>query len=789
MPTYEVTSPDGKKYRVTAPEGATEDDAIDHVRQSAGAEPKPREAAKQFGYGTAEAIAGVPNLAYQGIEAGLEKVTGKSVPELTGGLIKSRLSESPLYQEIHTPAETEEGRYARAIGQGAGSLLPFSLGAKALGAGISQVAPRVGAFVSGAGAQPFSRVNLGAASLGSASAQFAEEAGYGGWGQLGAGLAGGLAVPLGAAVGRRALGAATRGAFTPGEAGALDLRDPIGPPRPGQLEAGLSPAAPQGPPRQSWMPVEGSYESQVGSRTWQILSDAATKAGRTPEEIQATLDQARQSGLYHGNIDQPRGRSFVDPLIAIADVDSAFAKTLGQALRQDPQAATEIRAMLRARKTGDKSTLPGEVAAVERAGIPTAEVMDPDRYAKGAPPLGIKGRMIEMTRRLMRIADDDWHGFGNNADETRTMITEGQRAAAKADYDATRAAAEGLDLGANKGVAGWLQKYTAMATDPNRAKDITAIYKDALGQYAPSGRVAPSFNYIQEAKEAVDRQINQLLKSPDRQAAALAPKLIEMQKEFLKALDSITDKGFGAKFAKARAKFAGDEALKRDLDLGADIYRARNGKSKADFDAIESQYADKVEARKARNRVKLGYQSEFAHDVMNQPRGADPTRLLGSEQKKMEMSGMVTRSKKKDDVFRDRPQRGGRFMTGQEKQLDTERIAAGGSQTAERTMEDAQFDVLHRISDAARGKGATDAAIRGAEYMLNKMFGLPSDVAVNVGRKLLSTNPHEQRYAINQMRMRMGRSKMERFLGLMEGSQTTPGVAGGVAPTVIPGLQ
>src|ERR1051325_6098085 len=32
MPTFEVTSPDGKRYRVTAPEGATKQDALDRVR-------------------------------------------------------------------------------------------------------------------------------------------------------------------------------------------------------------------------------------------------------------------------------------------------------------------------------------------------------------------------------------------------------------------------------------------------------------------------------------------------------------------------------------------------------------------------------------------------------------------------------------------------------------------------------------------------------------------------------------------------------------------------------------
>lgn len=39
MPTFEITAPDGAKYRVTAPEGATEQDALAHVQQSLAQQP------------------------------------------------------------------------------------------------------------------------------------------------------------------------------------------------------------------------------------------------------------------------------------------------------------------------------------------------------------------------------------------------------------------------------------------------------------------------------------------------------------------------------------------------------------------------------------------------------------------------------------------------------------------------------------------------------------------------------------------------------------------------------
>ena len=60
MPTYEVQSPDGTKYRVNAPEGATEQDAIAYVQQNFKAEPVKQSPALKVGRdGFADALASV----------------------------------------------------------------------------------------------------------------------------------------------------------------------------------------------------------------------------------------------------------------------------------------------------------------------------------------------------------------------------------------------------------------------------------------------------------------------------------------------------------------------------------------------------------------------------------------------------------------------------------------------------------------------------------------------------------------------------------------------------------
>ena len=58
MPIFEVTNPQGKKYRVNAPEGATQDDAINYVASQQAQEPYQPDytlgeiASKGFGRGT-----------------------------------------------------------------------------------------------------------------------------------------------------------------------------------------------------------------------------------------------------------------------------------------------------------------------------------------------------------------------------------------------------------------------------------------------------------------------------------------------------------------------------------------------------------------------------------------------------------------------------------------------------------------------------------------------------------------------------------------------------------------
>lgn len=86
MPTYDITSPEGKKYRVTAPDGATKDDALAYVQKTYTAEPAQRgPLAKLLGIG-GERYQTWPERFVRDIAGGITDAA-KSGAELTKGAL------------------------------------------------------------------------------------------------------------------------------------------------------------------------------------------------------------------------------------------------------------------------------------------------------------------------------------------------------------------------------------------------------------------------------------------------------------------------------------------------------------------------------------------------------------------------------------------------------------------------------------------------------------------------------------------------------------------------------
>ena len=177
MPTFEVTSPDGRKFRVTAPEGATQEQAIAYVQQQ-GAQTAPEAPQRSFGEealrqgglmarNAAEGVMALPGAMLDPVNRmlGLKPVTEATSSLATRAGLPTR----------DTGAERISGEAQKAMWSGAG---PFALAQRAGAAAAAT--PLVKGMMSAPAAE------FVAPMIGGAAGQVAAEAGAPEWAQLAA---------------------------------------------------------------------------------------------------------------------------------------------------------------------------------------------------------------------------------------------------------------------------------------------------------------------------------------------------------------------------------------------------------------------------------------------------------------------------------------------------------------------------------------------------------------------------------------------------------------------------
>jgi hypothetical protein len=135
MPTFDITSPDGKNYRITAPEGATKEDALayaqEHHQQAsepvAAAPSTLGDVASSFGRGVAKGaigLAGLPGDVSHLVGEGVEKAgeflgaAPRPVPNLSGPPTSAALTKDVegVTGKFGKP-ETTAGKYAESVGE------------------------------------------------------------------------------------------------------------------------------------------------------------------------------------------------------------------------------------------------------------------------------------------------------------------------------------------------------------------------------------------------------------------------------------------------------------------------------------------------------------------------------------------------------------------------------------------------------------------------------------------------------------------------------------------------
>jgi hypothetical protein len=212
MPTYEVTSPDGKTWEVTAPEGATQAQVLDYAKQQWSAQqkaPAPVPASVQAGRSLSDIPRQLGLTARYGAEglAGLAETVTEPVRYLAqkAGLMKNTLPLSAAVSDLATRVGLPQPQTAdeRVVGDAA-RLVAGSAGGAGLLGRAAQAAPETARQVMTQMAARPGIAAVSAAGSGLAGGSV-RESGGGPMAQFGASLAGGLAAPaLAAGVGSAA---------------------------------------------------------------------------------------------------------------------------------------------------------------------------------------------------------------------------------------------------------------------------------------------------------------------------------------------------------------------------------------------------------------------------------------------------------------------------------------------------------------------------------------------------------------------------------------------------------
>ncbi len=152
MPTFEVTAPDGRRYRVNAPDGATQEQVMAYVQANAGKKPtsepprKPKGAVenvtgfmanvnRSLGIGD-EMAAGVQNLV--DLASGRTKVTGDNPVEYAGNLFGTfgkAMQRQRAVEDSFNAARPRTAALARGLGMAATAAIPGPAALNAIGGG------------------------------------------------------------------------------------------------------------------------------------------------------------------------------------------------------------------------------------------------------------------------------------------------------------------------------------------------------------------------------------------------------------------------------------------------------------------------------------------------------------------------------------------------------------------------------------------------------------------------------------------------------------------------------
>jgi hypothetical protein len=815
MPVFRFSSPSGRTYRVTGPEGSTPEQAWDilkdHVasgidtsksvpevrQQIDGLEEPFREralkrwaddyVAKERQAGGAEGIGNAISNTMRTVSRGtfvgpfLDELTAatSAVPyALTGGAIGAPYDETLAYQRAQDRAIDDAypvlSTAAKVAGGVAGGLGALKAGSTALqqGAGLLVGGP-IGAF------SP-------SLSVGGTARNFAAGTGF-----AGTAIAGNAEGREGQDVfeaGQERLQEAAQGAPIGGVFGAfapvaisgigtgVQKAGEVLSPQLARLSATVKPAlqragvvATEQPPRSMGAaaaprPVAPTPAEAAAD---QVIANHLMRAGVTTTDLRQRLAQAGDNATMGEN-------SRAQQMLAPVDLDESLQRLAAAAGRQHTAAANPGKEFLQARQTG--LTPPGSAAPdlAARTGLPTrAELGAPvtgkqavetlgSRFGTRpdeAVPMGQAERVLDALKRALRIVDSKWHGHGKTGYQTFKQLLAQARAEAKESYDAVRKASEGVDIA--PAIQPVIDDLIAQIASGETGRTTATLLRRIVREFTDeTGKARTSWTAFDEAKQAVDAMVDIAIRAGDRNVARV---LGDPLRRLIAAVDEVAVNGLGKKYAAAREQFAGNAAMRDALELGAKSL-------KDDSEVVADMFAE-LATEGERKLARLGFYTAAQDMIRRKERTADITRIFNNPRVQEILRVLIPRSKDGGAAFANRPERFGGLLGAERSMIATRDIMRGGSPTARNLADDEAYEGISQISSTieefARSPGFVAMGMRYAQMLLDRLFGMRPDTAEALARRLFTADPAARQQIILALEERMGPSRSAQFARLM----------------------
>jgi hypothetical protein len=455
----------------------------------------------------------------------------------------------------------------------------------------------------------------------------------------------------------------------------------------------------------------------------EILANRIAREGSSPAQKRLDLQRGQaQSARLNSN-------SYATLPEAIADTSDDMQRLTGSLYRQGGEAGNFTRDTLLARQRGPEATL--------------------QPPAPGGPPQGQHARIMDASERALLVRSSD------TAMRTERQIMADQAREGRRLYEAAYNASDDFDLSPATTALGLvIQQYP---------RPFAARLERARNLFLQSGSSANQPFWVNNVRrfDASKKALDDMIETAQRAGQNnMVRELTGFKDALLRQVHGIDDAGNATRnlgYQEARQTWGTAAENREAIELGRGALREGSETSVEQFNQL---------TRGQQQLFRLGFLESLRNALGTKRPGNDVTQLFQQQRVRELMGEIVPRSQGRNDVFRNRPERYGDLQRREGRMVQTNNVAMGGSQTAQRGMDDMTFtgDALAGMWNRFRSSPSLfNMGIEAIGVGIQRVFGYRQDVALALARRLLETDPTARNQILRRLSRRGGPDRFARF--------------------------